>query len=143
MSATGEKIKERTRKEASERSSTGAAGGASLFVALRKILSAHEASLVIAKNQPGDYELTAKTLGANGKPLFFGGVRTSRAHTTFYLMPLATDAELSASVSVYLQRRMDGKSAFQFKTIEPVLFEELATLTARALESWKAAGKLG
>lgn len=142
MTAKGEKTTARTAAAASARSNTGTAGGAALFVALRKILKQHEASLVVARDAVGEYELTTKAKGENGKPLFFGGVRTARAHTAFFLNPLASDPELLASVSDHLRARLDGKTAFHFKTVEPVAFEELTDLTARALESFKAAGKL-
>jgi hypothetical protein len=142
MTAKGEKTKARTAAAASERSNTGTAGGAALFVTLRKILKQHEESLVVARDEVGEYELTTRTAGANGKPLFFGGVRTSRSHTAFLLNPLASEPELVASLSEHLRKRLDGKAAFHFTTVEPVLFEELAALTARALESWKAAKKL-
>ncbi len=142
MSAKGEKTKARTAAAASARSNTGTAGGAALFMALRKLLRAHEASLVVARDEPGGYELTTRTAGPNGKPVFFGGVRTTRTHTAFYLNPLASDAELAAEMSDRLRSRLEGKSAFHFKTIEPVVFEELTALTARALERLRAAGKL-
>jgi len=142
MSAKGEKTKARTAAAAGARSNTGTAGGAALFVALRKILRAHESSLVVSRDEVGEYELTTRKLGENGKPLFFGGVRTARSYTAFYLNPLASDPELLATLSPGLQKRVEGKSAFHFKTVEPAAFEELTALTARALESWKAAGKL-
>ena len=143
MSPAGEKTKKRTGAAANARSYTGSAQGAALFVALRKILRAHEASLVVARDQPGEYELATRALGANGKPLFFGGVRTSRSHTTFHLAALATSPELAEAIGEPLRKRMEGNASFQFKTLEPGLFEELAALTARAFEAWKAAGKLG
>lgn len=142
MSAKGEKTKARTAAAASARSNTGTAGGAALFVALRKILRSHEAALVVARDEVGEYELVTRTKGANGKPLFFGGVRTTRSHTAFYLNPLATDAELLAMVSEHLRKRLEGKAAFHFKTVEPAAIEELTTLTKRALERWTTAGKL-
>ena len=142
LNAKGEKTKARTAAATSERSNTGSAGGAALFVTLRKILQKHAASLVVARDEVGDYELTARTSGANGKPLFFGGVRTTRTHTAFNLNALALDPELLASVSDHLRGRLVGKSSFHFKTVEPVAFEELTALTARALESWKTGGKL-
>jgi hypothetical protein len=142
MTAKGEKTKARTAAAASARSNTGTAGGAALFVALRKILHAHEGALVVARNESGNYELTTKTKGENGKPLFFGGVRTSRADTAFYLNPLASEPELQAMITDHLRAYFDGKSAFRFKTILPVAFAALEALTAAALERWKATGKL-
>jgi hypothetical protein len=136
MSAAGEKTKARTGKAANVRSSTGSNQGAALFVALRKILRAHEPALAVARDVPGDYELTERAsavAGANGKPRFFGGVRTSRSHTTFLLAPLAGNAALVDAMSDHLRARMEGDASFQFKTIEPGLFEELAALTASCL----------
>lgn len=141
MSAAGEKTKARTGKAANVRSSTGSNQGAALFVALRKILRAHEAALAVARDVPGEYELTERASGAPGapgapaKPRFFGGVRTSRSHTTFLLAPLAGNAALLESMSEHLRARMEGNASFQFKTIEPGLFEELAELTARCFAS--------
>jgi hypothetical protein len=143
MSAAGEKTKARTGKAANVRSSTGSNQGAALFVALRKILRAHEASLLVARDVPGEYELTERVsgaAGASGKPRFFGGVRTSRSHTTFLLAPLAANPALLESISDHLRARMEGNASFQFKTIEPGLFEELAALTASCLASLTPAG---
>jgi hypothetical protein len=146
MSAAGEKTKARTGKAANVRSSTGSNQGAALFVALRKILRAHEAALVVARDVPGDYELTERAsgvsgaAGVSGKPRFFGGVRTSRSHTTFLLAPLAGNAALVDAMSEHLRARMEGNASFQFKTIEPGLFEELAALTASCLAALPAAG---
>ena len=142
MNAKGEKTKARTGAAASARSNTGTAGGAALFVALRKILRPHERALVVARDEVGEYELVTRTKGANGKPLFFGGVRTTRSHTAFYLNALATDEELLAMVSEHLRKRLEGKAAFHFKTVEPTALEELTTLTQKAIERWTAAGKL-
>lgn len=136
MTAKGEKTKARTRVAASERSSTGSAGGAALFVALRKIWKTHEASLKVTRDDVGGYELTTRA------GVFAGGARTARAHTSFFLGPLASEPELVESMSVHLRIRFDGKLAFHFKTVEPVLFEELTKLTEKALERWRAAGKL-
>lgn len=143
MTVAGEKVKARTRAATSARSNTGTARGAALFVALRKILDRHADSLVVTRNVPGDYSLDARTNDASGKPLFFGSVRTSRSHTSFYLGPIASSPELLETVSPRLRERMQGKACFNFKTIETSLFEELAALTTTAFDRWKAAGKLG
>lgn len=138
MTAKGEKTKERTRAASAARSNTGSAQGAALFVALRKLFRELEPSLAVTKNQPGEYELTSKTKGPNGQPRFFGAVRTFRSHTAFYLAPLASDPALLASASSFLRDRFEGTCAFHFKTIEPVLFEELGALTARAFADFSA-----
>jgi hypothetical protein len=142
LNARGEKTRDRTRAATSARSSTGSAGGAELFVSLRKIFLPHAPELVVASDVPGHYSLDTHTKAPNGKPLFFGGVRAGRSATSFYLMPVYTDPDLLV-ISDHLRKRMQGKSCFAFKTIEPVLFDELSTLTARCFDEWKKAGKIG
>jgi hypothetical protein len=142
MSAAGEKTRSKTRKASSDRSNTGTAGGAALFVALRKILQRHAAECTVVRDQPGDYSLETRKNGPTGKPLFFGAVRTGRSDTSFHLNPVSTDPELLEAASDALRDRLQGKSSFVFKTTEPLLFEELAALTARCFESWKSAGKI-
>ncbi|MEO7093843.1 MAG: hypothetical protein ABI175_11375 [Polyangiales bacterium] len=142
LNARGEKTRDRTRAAASARSSTGSAGGAELFVSLRKIFLPHAPQLVVTADAPGNYSLDTHTSGPNGKPLFFGGVRAGRTCTSFYLMPVYTDPGLLV-ISEHLRKRMRGKSCFGFMTIEPVLFDELDTLTKRCFAAWKESGKIG
>lgn len=142
MNAAGEKTRQKTKEASASRSKTGSAGGAALFVALRKILQRHEARLVVTRNTPGDYSLDTHTKGPNGKPLFFGGVRSGRSTTSFYLMPVYVDPALLEGASETLRSRMSGKSCFSFKTTEPALFEELAALTDKAFEAWSKSGKI-
>jgi hypothetical protein len=43
-------------------------------------------------------------------------------------------------VSKELKARMQGKSCFNFKTIDEPLFQELEQLTVAGLAAWKKAG---
>jgi hypothetical protein len=126
MTAEGQRTRTRILEAMTARSNTGSAGGASLFVALRKLWEPHEASLVVVRDEPGDYSLQSKAKA------FVGGVRTSRTHTSFYLPKLFAEPALLESVSPALRQRISGTS-FAFRTIEPALFEELSALVARCL----------
>lgn len=143
LNARGEKTRDRTRARTSARSSTASAEGAQLFVSLRKILLPHAGALVVTRDVPGDFSLDTRTTTPDGKPLFFGGVRTGRAYTSFYLMPVYTDPALLSGVSEHLRERLRGKACFTFTAIVPSVFDELASLTARCFDGWKTAGKIG
>src|SRR4051812_16906098 len=91
LNARGEKTRDRTRAATSARPNTGSAGDAELFVSLRKIFLPFASQLVVTRDLPGDYSLDTRTNGPGGKPLFFGGVRAGRSHTSFYLMPIYVD----------------------------------------------------
>jgi hypothetical protein len=73
-----------------------------------------------------------------GQPMWFGGVRIGKAYVSYHLMPLYTHPALMAQVSPALKKRMQGKSCFNFKTGDPVLFEELEALTGEAARLYGA-----
>jgi len=45
--------------------------------------------------------------------------------------------ELLQDISPELKKRMQGKSCFNFKKVEPNLFAELSTLTRKGAEKFK------
>jgi hypothetical protein len=52
-------------------------------------------------------------------------------------MPVYMYPELSKDLSPELKQRMQGKSCFNFKKVEPDLFRELAELTKKGAEKFK------
>lgn len=55
-------------------------------------------------------------------------------------MPVYVNPELLSDVSARLKRRMQGKSCFNFKFPDEILFEELADLTEAGFEDYKKHG---
>jgi hypothetical protein len=55
-------------------------------------------------------------------------------------MPVYIKPELLDSVSPELKKRMQGKSCFNFNSLEPQLFSELAALTRDGYNSFKDQG---
>ena len=55
-------------------------------------------------------------------------------------MPVYMQPELLATVSPELKSRMQGKSCFNFSSVEPALFKELAALTKASYASYKGQG---
>ncbi len=72
--------------------------------------------------------------GYEGKPWgYVGGTRLGKRYVSYYLMSVYAQPELVASMSPGLKRRMQGKSCFNFATIDEPLFAELEALTARVV----------
>ena len=120
----------------------GADGFATVFSALHGILAKHEPLMRVVHDAPGNYHLDAGYSEKWKRDIFFGGVRANKNYVSFYLMPVYMHPELLKKASPELKKRMQGKSCFNFKTVEPVLFKELTTLTKQGLERFKKEGLL-
>jgi len=99
---------------------------------LADILRSHRGDLALTTNGP--YGVTLEAPGFQGKPWgYVAGTRVGKRYVSYYLMGVYTRPELVADVSPRLRARMQGKSCFNFKKVDPELFDELETLTARAV----------
>ena len=104
---------------------------------LREILAPYRETLVATKDGPDG--LTLEIPGLEGKPWgYVAGTRVGKRYVSFYLMPLYASAELEASVSQELARRRQGKSCFNFSSIDEGLLGELSDLTARGIPGFRA-----
>jgi hypothetical protein len=65
---------------------------------------------------------------------WFGGVRVGKRYVSYYLMPVYVEPSLLDEVSPALRRRMQGKSCFNFTSVDEGLFAELTELTRRGFE---------
>lgn len=102
-----------------------------VFDALKAYLVACQAGLIVDKDNTTGFSLNTPYVARYKKELFFGAVQIKKNYVSYYLMPVYVFPDLLANVSPELKRRMQGKSCFNFKKIEPALFEELAGLTRR------------
>ena len=57
-------------------------------------------------------------------------------------MPVYTNPELLEETSQELKKRMQGKSCFNFKTVDDQLFDELKILIERSFEKYKQFNKI-
>ncbi|WP_300454656.1 hypothetical protein [Accumulibacter sp.] len=112
----------------------------SVFAALRPLLTPHVASFTVVRDAPGTFSLCTKHLMPNKKPLFFGAVQINKTYVSFHLMPVYVFPELLASVSLALRKRMQGKSCFNFKRVDSVLFQELDALVTAGHARYVQAG---
>lgn len=60
-----------------------------------------------------------------------GAVQIKKRYVSFHLIPVYAIPALGKTISTSLQKRMQGKSCFNFTSIEPAHVKELAALTKR------------
>ena len=67
-------------------------------------------------------------------------VQVGKAYVSYHLMGVYGNSKLLAGVSEQLRSRMQGKSCFNFKEVDEVLFEELERLTIESLTEMRKVG---
>ena len=108
-----------------------------VFEELKKILRPFAKNLTVKIDTVDTYYLDGPYSEKWRKDLFFGSAQIKKNYVSFYLMPVYMYPELLKDVSPELKKRMQGKSCFNFKKVEPDLFKELEALTSRGAENFK------
>ena len=106
-----------------------------VFGQLKKILQPYARNLTVKTDTADSYYLDGPYSEKWKKELFFGSAQVKKNYVSFYLMPVYMYPELLKDISPELRKRMQGKSCFNFKKVEPELFKELAALTKNALKN--------
>ncbi len=109
-----------------------------VFAELRGLMLDAAAQMIVSRDEPGDLDLLAPFAHPRKPktPMWFGAVRQGKAYVSFHLMPLYTHPDLAAAVPDRLKRRMQGKSCFNFKTLDPAQRADLHSLTRRCAEAY-------
>ena len=76
----------------------------------------------------------------NKKPLFFAAAQIKKNYVSYHLMPIYVFPELITDLSPSLRQRMQGKSCFNFRSVNPPLMLELEMLTAAGMAKYRQAG---
>jgi hypothetical protein len=113
-------------------------GFAATFAALRALLEPHAKRLTVTVDEPGHFELASPTMTDRvGRPLFCAAVQINRNYVSYHLMPVYANPALRKSLSPALRKRMQGKSCFNFTTVEPGQLKELAAVTNKGIAGFK------
>ena len=108
------------------------------FQTLRSILERNRGQMKVMVDTDTEFSVASPTMtDRTGRPLFAAAVQVKKSYVSYHLMPIYMDPALMPTVSAALRKRMQGKACFNFKTIERSEAKELATLTKRALASFK------
>jgi hypothetical protein len=108
-----------------------------IFEQLKKILEPYSKNLAVKADTPDTFSLDGPYSKKWKKELFVGSVQIKKNYVSFHLMPVYMYPELLKDISPVLKKRMQGKSCFSFKKVEPGLFKELESLTAQGVEKFK------
>jgi hypothetical protein len=133
---------------------------AKTFDGLRAILQPYAPKLKVVHDNGTYYYLETKQPKFRGKPICFGAVRRGKNYVSFYLMSvyaascaplpkgskeaevMSRGAKSAAAMPPDLKKRMQGKSCFNFKQPDALLFKELAELTKRGFDGYRQLGWL-
>lgn len=103
-----------------------------VFEHLKNILEPFAPKLTVTANTMSSYSLDGPYSEKWKKELFFGSAQRKKNYVSFYLMPVYMYPDLLEGISPELKKHMQGKSCFNFKKVEPELFEELANLAEKS-----------
>jgi hypothetical protein len=108
-----------------------------VFEQLKNILRPYASELTVRTDTPNTYYLDGPYSEKWKKELFFGSAQIKKNYVSFYLMPVYMYPELLKDISPELKKHMQGKSCFNFKKVEPALFDELAVLTRKGADKFR------
>jgi hypothetical protein len=109
-----------------------------IFQHLKAILQPYAKALTITADTADSYSLDGPYSERWKKVVFFGSTVIKKNYVSFYLMPIYMYPDLLKDISPELKKHMQGKSCFNFKKVEPDLFEELAALTKAGVEKFRS-----
>ena len=109
----------------------------SVFEQLKSILKPYAEKLTLKVDTSDTYYIDGPFSEKWKKQLFFGSAQVKKNYVSFYLMPVYMYPELLQGISPELRKRMQGKSCFNFKKMEPELFKELSDLTRKSVNKFQ------
>ena len=111
----------------------------SVFSELRAILTRHVGALSVTEDSPNRYCLEGGHHPKHRTPMPIAWVQVGKAYVSFHHMGVYARPDLLQGVSKELRARMQGKSCFNFTSVDNVLFAELEELTVRAFAAFRNA----
>jgi len=108
-----------------------------VFADLRAILEKYAHKLSVSENSPARYCLEGGLHPKHKKPMPIAWVEIGKNYVSFHHMGVYARPDLLKSVSVKLKARMQGKSCFNFTSVDEPLFAELEELAARAFKAFQ------
>lgn len=108
-----------------------------IYDRLRAILTPYAAQLTLTLDTPQSISIDGPYSEKWKQELFFASAQIKKNYVSFHLMPVYMFPNLLDGISPELRRHMQGKSCFNFKKVEPALFEELSELTRAGFERFR------
>jgi hypothetical protein len=111
-----------------------------VFAALRGILRRQAGRLSVSEDSPTRFCLRGGSHPKHHGPMSVAWVEIGKAYVSFHHMGVYARPDLLQGVSKELRARMQGKSCFNFKSVDQGLFAELEDLSARAFAAFRTMG---
>jgi hypothetical protein len=108
-----------------------------VFEQLKNLLRPYAEKLTLKADTSDSYYIDGPYSEKWEKELFFGSAQIKKIYVSFYLMPIYMYPDLLKDISPELKKHMQGKSCFNFKKVEPELFQELSELTKKGAERFQ------
>jgi hypothetical protein len=111
-----------------------------VFSELRNIMFPYSEKLDCKIDTNEELYVDTNHILKNNKPLWFGAVQVKKNYVSYHLMPVYLNPALLDTISPELKKRMQGKSCFNFSSINPQLFRELEELTEMGFKDYESQG---
>ena len=98
----------------------------------------YEKKLNVISDKSKNYNLNAGYDEKRGADIYFGGVVINKNYVSYHLMPVYVNPKLLEDISSELKKRMQGKSCFNFKSIDKNLFNELSIINCNCRDDNKS-----
>jgi len=112
------------------------------FNSLKEIFKKYEKHLEVKSDKNDAFNLYAGYSEKYKRDIYFGGVEIKKNYVSFHLMPVYINPELLKDISPDLKKRMQGKSCFNFKTVNKQHIKELTVLTKKGFDYYKREGMI-
>ena len=110
-----------------------------VFSELRAILTRHVGGLAVTEDSPTRYCMTGGRHPKHQTPMPIAWVEVGKAYVSFHHMAVYARPDLLKGVSKRLRARMQGKSCFNFRSVDKALLVELEDLTVRGFDAFRNA----
>jgi hypothetical protein len=112
---------------------------AEVFLELRSILERNAGRLAVSEDSSTRYCLHGGLHPKHKTPMPIAWVEIGKNYVSFHHMGVYARPDLLKGMSKKLKARMQGKSCFNFTSVDKPLFAELEQLTVRTLEAFRQA----
>jgi hypothetical protein len=113
-----------------------------VFTALKEMLARYADRLHVHTDQPDEYCLVTVSKNRRGVRMYFGAVRMGKSYVSYHLIPVYSCPQVARLITHGLKTRMQGKSCFNFTSVDPALFGELALITEAGFRAYESQGML-
>jgi hypothetical protein len=103
-----------------------------VFAELKSILEPYASHLTVKVDNAEGYSLDGMFSPQYKQDVFFGAAQIKKNYVSFYLMPVYMFPELLDGISERLSKRMQGKSCFNFTTLDAEAISELTALAEKS-----------